>query len=373
MMKDLKECREEIDAIDQQMMALFEKRMKLAQDVVTYKKAHHMEIFQSDREKEVIRKNVRRITQSSLHSYARSFLTGMMNISKSYQSTFLSPSLTLSLQQPRLSHVCVGFQGVEGSFSQKALQAYFQDDVQCQHYPHFQDVFEALKRDEIDYGIVPLENSSTGAINDNYDAIRDYGFYIVGEQSIAVSQHLLGIYGAKLEDIKEVYSHPQALMQSSLFLQEHSIRSHDYENTAMAAQYVSSLNQKSVGAIASLQAAKLYHLDVLYPHIQNLSNNATRFIVFAKNLEHSDDASCVSLVMTLPHTVGALYQIMKIINDHQINMLRIESRPLLSTTWEYYFYIDLQGHLKDERILQALQEMKAHTQSLRILGNYAKR
>ena len=123
---------------------------------------------------------------------------------------------------PKVNDITVGFQGVPGSFSQKALDTYFGKQTKRQQYTHFKDVFEALKRDEIDYGIVPLENSSTGAINDNYDAIRDYGFYIVGEQSLSVSQHLLGIKGSKLENIQEVYSHPQGLLQTSLFLEKTS-------------------------------------------------------------------------------------------------------------------------------------------------------
>lgn len=372
-MKDLKQCRQEIDEIDEQMMALFERRMKVAKDVVTYKMAHHMEIFQSEREAQVIQNNVSRIQSEDLHSYAKLFLTSMMNISKSYQTTFLPHPQTLTYALPKVNNITVGFQGVPGSFSQKALDTYFGKQTQRQQYTHFKDVFEALKRDEIDYGIVPLENSSTGAINDNYDAIRDYGFYIVGEQSLSVLQHLLGIKGAKLEDIQEVYSHPQGLLQTSLFLEKHHIQPHEYENTAMAAKYVSTLQNPHIGAIASSQAAQLYDLDILQDNIQNIQNNATRFIIFGKQLEVVEDASCISIVFTLPHQVGALYQVMKIIYDYAINMLRIESRPLLETPWEYYFYVDLEGSLKDVAMIQALEDMKAHTKTMRVLGNYVKK
>lgn len=372
-MKDLKQCRYEIDEIDEQLMALFEKRMQVARDVVNYKMAHDMEIFQSAREIEVIEKNISRIQHNDLKPYAKHFLTSMMNISKTYQSTFLSFDKNLEFYTPRMENITVGFQGVPGAFSQKALDTYFGPHTKKQHYDHFKDVFEALKNDEIDYGIVPLENSSTGAINDNYDAMRDYDFYIVGEQSLSVSQHLLGIKGSHLENIQEVYSHPQGLLQTSLFLEKHHIQPHTYENTAMAAKFVASLNNPHIGAIASSQAAKLYNLDILQENVQNVSNNATRFIIFGKRLEISDDSSCISIVFTLPHQVGALYQITKIINDYAINMLRIESRPLLETPWEYYFYVDLEGSLKNPSMIQALQDIKAHTQTMRVLGNYAKR
>lgn len=372
-MKDLQQCRLEIDEIDKQLMVLFEKRMQIAKDVVKYKIAHDMEIFQSDREAEVIQKNVSRINQDDLKGYAKLFLTSMMNISKTYQSTFLSYNENIDFPIPQKENIVVGFQGVPGSFSEKALNSYFGKETQRQHYVHFKDVFEALKKDEIDYGIVPLENSSTGAINDNYDAMRDYDFYIVGEQSVSVSQHLLGIKGSHLEDIQEVYSHPQGLLQTSLFLEKHHIHPHEYENTAMAAKYVAGLNDPHIGAIASVQAAKLYGLDILQENIQNISHNSTRFIVFGKRLEVSQAASCISIVFTLPHQIGALYQITKIINDYAINMLRIESRPLLETPWEYYFYVDLEGSLKNPSLIKALQDIKAHTQTMRVLGNYEKK
>jgi len=373
-MKDLKQCREEIDNIDKQMIALFEQRMNVAKDVVTYKMAHDMPIFQAERENQVIEKNIARIQNKALETYAKLYVRDMMNISKSYQATFIPTSKTFQLKKPQLENVVVGYPGVPGSFSEKALISYFGEKTLKKNYVHFNDVFEALKNDDIQYGIVPLENSSTGAINDNYDLIRDYGFYIVGEQLLSISQHLLGVPGSRIEDLKEVYSHPQGILQSSDFLSEHPyIQPKELANTAIAAQYVSEQNDPQMGAIASKQAAKLYGLEVLKDNIQNVKTNATRFIIFGKELEHTTNASCVSIVFTLNHQVGTLYQVMKIINDHQINMLRIESRPLKDTPWEYYFYVDFEGDLEDLHILQAIEDMKAHTITLRVLGNYTKK
>lgn len=373
-MKDLETCRQEIDEIDQQMIALFEKRMKVAKDVVTYKLAKDLEIFQPVRELQVIEKNVNRIQSEELKNYAHLFIQDMMNISKSYQATFMPLQDVFKLHTPQINDITVGFQGIPGSFSYEALELYFSKDTKRKNYCHFEDVFQALKNDEIDYGVVPLENSSTGAIHDNYDLIRDYGFYIVGEQSISVSQHLLGIKGSQIKDLQKVYSHPQGLLQTSVFLSQHPhIQPVEYVNTAMAAQYVAKENNKHLAAIASSQAAKLYDLEILQKDIQNIKSNATRFIIFSKQLEKTKDASCVSIVFTLNHEVGALYQVMKIIRDHQINMLRIESRPLKQTPWEYYFYVDFEGNLENQSIILALEDMKAHTNTLRVLGNYAKR
>lgn len=372
-MKEIDTCRKEIDEIDEEMIALFEKRMMVAREVVRYKLEHELEIFQPQREQQVIEKNLRKVTQENLKEYACLFLRDMMNISKSYQATFMPSNNTFDLQQPKTKDVIVGFQGIPGSFSYKALDMYFSSDTKRKNYEHFEDVFKALKNRDIDYGLVPLENSSTGAINDNYDLIRDYGFYIAGEQSIPISQHLLGIKGTKIEDITDVYSHPQGILQSSEFLSQYpQITTHNYMNTAMAAQFVAKMQDAHIGAIASCDAADLYDLQVLAEDIHNIKSNATRFIIVSRQLEENKDATCVSLVLTLNHEVGSLYQIMKIINDHQINMLRIESRPLKDTPWEYYFYIDLEGNLQQSNIVLALEDMVAHTNTLRILGNYAK-
>jgi len=373
-MKDLKTCREEIDVIDQQLIQLFEKRMNIAKDVVTYKIAHEMPIFQSEREMQVVKKNVNRVDNQELRNYAKLFVQDMMNISKSYQASFIPTSNLYDLKEPMYDGIVVGFQGVPGSFSEHALESYFSKETKRKNYPQFEDVFKALLKNEIDYGVVPLENSSTGAINDNYDLIRDYGFSIVGEQSLSISQHLLGLKGSHIEDLTDVYSHPQGILQCTHFLSKYpNIQTHEYANTATAAQYVSDQKNSHLGAIASKKAAELYDLEVLQENIQNVKSNSTRFIIFAKHLEKRHDATCVSVVFTVKHEVGALYQVMKIINDHQINMLRIESRPLKETPWEYYFYVDFEGNLENQSIVQALEDMKAHTITLRVLGNYAKK
>jgi len=373
-MKDLKTCRVEIDEIDQQMITLFENRMNIAKDVVTYKVANHLEIFQPDRELQVIEKNLKRIKKAELKPYARFFIQDLMNISKSYQASFLPSNNIFKLEKPRYDDIIVGFQGVTGSFSNQALDLYFSKTTERKNYEYFEDVFKALERDEIDYGVVPLENSSTGAINDNYDLIRDYGFYIVGEQSLSISQHLLGIKGSHTDEITTVYSHPQGLLQTSEFLSQHPyIQPKEYANTAMAAKYVADTQDPHLAAIASTQAAELYGLEILEENIQNVENNATRFIIFSKKLEKNENASVVSVVFTINHEAGSLYQVMKNINDHQINMLRIESRPLLETPWEYYFYVDFEGNLEDQNIVLALEDMKSHTNTLRILGNYERR
>lgn len=369
-MKDLKTCREEIDAIDKEIIALFEKRMHVAKDVITYKLAHDMQIFQKDREKEVIQKNVDRLEDKSLEAYAKTFVQDTMNLSKNYQSTFI-PLKKYEATELK-EHFKVGYQGVPGSFSNQAMKSWF-GDIEGINYPHFEDVYQALEKGEIDYGVLPLENSSTGAINDNYDLLTKYGFYIVGEQSITIDQNLLGIKGTALEDIKDVYSHVQGLKQTSEFLTSHHIEGHEYLNTAAAAKYISEAQDKTIGAIASSEAAKLYNLDIIAKAIQNDQSNHTRFIIIARQYEIRPSANRISMVFTVNHEVGALYEVMRVVKEHNINMARIESRPLPLSPWEYYFYLDIDGNLNQDHVQRALQEIKTYINTFRMIGNYERK
>lgn len=370
-MKDLQQCRQEIDAIDQQIMKLFEQRMKLSKSVVEYKYANQLEIFQPEREKEVLKKNVARLQDSQLAGYARCFVQDMMTISKAYQSDLLPLNHDEQFLDSFKKDPVVGFQGVDGAFSQNAVENFFGEGTKNIGYPEFEDVYIALEKGEIDYGVLPIENSLTGSINDNYDLIRKYGFYIVGETAVPVSQCLMALPGTQMEDIKKVYSHPQGLAQSSDFFFNHrSMEPMPYKDTAMAARYVERSKDQSKAAIASPLAAKLYHLDILQANIQNDKSNKTRFMVISKELIIKDDNDKVSVIFTLPHEVGTLYNMLQIIQQSQINLVRIESRPIKSQNWQYYFYIDFEGNINEERIKRALVKMRANSTTLRILGNY---
>ncbi len=369
-MKDLKTCRQEIDEIDAQLAKLFEMRMNISRDVVLYKKAHGMEIFQIDREQEVLEKNANRIQDKELHDYAITFFQDIMDTSKSYQSTFLETENKYPSNNEKIQNNIVGFQGVPGSFSNLALTNYF-GDVQTKNYTAFEDVYQAIAAGEITYGIVPLENSSTGAINDNYDLVREYHCSIIGEISIPIEHHLLGVRGAKVKDIQEVYSHPQGLLQCSNFFKQHpQIIQKNYYNTAMAAKFIKESNNKSYGAIASMQAANIYGLDVIQTKIHNTMKNETRFIIVSKSLQYDDSSNRISIILTLGHKPGALYSILKTIKSHHINLTRIESRPIVDKDWQYYFYIDFEGNLEQENVKQAIEKLKAHCLSFEVLGNY---
>ena len=314
--------------------------------------------------------NILKDTNNNLDQtiYLNKFINQTNKIIKQYKDDSNIKDLDLKvINTPK--NIIVGYMGVEGAFAYEASSKLFKN-IPLKQYNTFKDVFEAIKNDEITYGVLPIENSSTGSINDNYDLIREYGFYIILDTNIKVNQNLLGIKGSKLADIKIVYSHPQALMQSKSFLKEHNIISRTYSNTAASAKYIKELNDKSIGSICSKSCAKLYDLDILAQNINESSTNTTRFLVISKNLEIRENAKQISIIFNLKHEIGSLSQILEDIKDYNLNMTRIESRPIKDKPFEYYFYIDFLGNIKSPNVIRALTKIKEDTINLKIIGNY---
>lgn len=266
----------------------------------------------------------------------------------------------------------VGYQGVPGAYGEEATYTYFKGQwSELIAHDSFEDVFEALLEGSIDYGVVPIENSSAGEVFDTYDLIKEHQLYIVGEQTIKIEHNLLGLKGAKIEDINEVYSHPQGLSQTKAFLKEHpKMKQIPYINTATACQHVAELKDTSKAAIASKRAASLYGLDILKSNIHFNKNNFTRFIVLARKMHITDECDKISIVFNTAHTSGSLYNILGHFAYNGLNLLKIQSRPLLEKKWEYYFFADLEGNLQDVNVLIALSKIKDECPYFKILGNY---
>ena len=243
----------------------------------------------------------------------------------------------------------IGYQGVKGSFSEEAMISFFGENNKSLNYEKFEDVFISLKNDEIDYGILPFENSCTGAITAVYDLISKYGFYIVGEECIKINQNLVGVKDATVDDIKEVYSHPQGFEQSKNFLRNHEdFKLIYFYNTAISAKHVSKLNDKSKAAIASSRAAKIYNLDILAKNIHDNNNNHTKFVIISKNLQSSKESNKITVSFSLENRAGSLYNLLGHFAKNNINMIKIESRPSNGELWEYVLYVDLEGNINDE-------------------------
>ncbi|CDE92484.1 MULTISPECIES: prephenate dehydratase [Acidaminococcus] len=266
----------------------------------------------------------------------------------------------------------VGYQGVPGAYSHLALRQYFAGrPVEARNYMLFEDVINAVMKGEIRYGVLPIENSSTGGITEVYDLVRRYGAFIVGEKIVKVEHCLLAWPGAKLEDIREVYSHPQGFSQCRTFFKEHpAMRQFNYFNTAKAAELVAEKKTGYMAAVAGAQAAEQYGLAILARGINTNQSNYTRFIVISRERELVPEADKITLIVSLKHQPGSLYRVLSHFARYQINMTNIESRPIPGRPWEYYFHMDITGHLTDPAVRQALADLPEDTTECKILGNY---
>ncbi len=395
--------RQGIDETDEKLIALFQARMTKVLEIAEYKAANNLEILNEAREKEVLEK-INHIQDIKLRSYAAEFFRALMGVSRRYQSDQIKQRknnysgcpansnhpledvkafLALGLSNPELNQAdnpnghdrkearSVGFQGLEGSYSEQALKQYFGENTTGISYQSFEDVFKGLQEDKIDFGVLPLENSFTGGIAEVYDLLCACGFYIVGEVCVQVDHNLLAPQGTRLEDIREIYSHPQALLQCSQFLKTHPQWNQiPCSNTAVSAKYVSDLNTSSKASIASRRAAELYGLSILADGINNNEENFTRFIIIGRYPVLSTKNNKISLAVAITHEPGSLYRILSHFARNSLNMLKIESRPIKDRTWEYLFYIDFEGNLENQEVKQAVNEIKNDSTYFRLLGNY---
>ena len=381
---NLSECRNEIDKIDKELVELFEKRMNVAINVAKYKIENNIPIFNGAREAEVIEKNINRLNNKEYSRLTEKFFTHLMELSRSLQADIIygnnkngriidsiEENISTNESKRDLENIKIGYQGVRGSFSEEAMIKYFGENHTTTDYEEFEDVFLALKNNEIDYGILPIENSSTGAITTVYDLLVKYGLYIVGEECIKIDQNLIGVKGSKLEDIKEIYSHPQGFEQSSEFLsKQNNINLIPFHNTAISAKYISELNDKSKAAIASLRAAKIYGLDVIQKEINDKDNNHTKFIIVGRKLESSKECNKITVVFSLDDKAGTLYNLLRHFAENNINMIKIESRPSKNEPWQYLLYVDFEGNVENEDVKKAIKLIEEKSEYFKLLGCY---
>lgn len=277
----------------------------------------------------------------------------------------LLPPFVASIEHPK-----VFFQGIRGSFSDGACMAFFGPEVPHEGQPHFQYVVDAVVSGKADYGVLPIENSSTGSINEVYDLLYPNPCYIVGELALEITQNLLVVPGTRLEDVQFVYSHPQGLGQSQRFLEQHGIEARPYADTAMSARYIAEEKPAHGAAIASKQAAEVYGLEVLVPHVNFNYSNMTRFVVIARQPECRAGQNKASIVFKTAHRPGALSHALQYFAEASLDMTRIESRPVIGKPWEYSFYIDLLGQYEDSAFQECLAKVAETTEDFRLLGVY---
>ena len=373
---DLLECRNKLDVIDKQIVKLFEERMHICGKVAETKIATGKAVYDAEREKQKL-EAVSAMAGSDFNQIAvRELFSQMMSISRKYQYSILAEhgrSAKLGFEQlDRLpvEGVRVVHQGVEGAYSHAAAIQYFGRNAEIYHVARFEDAMKEVQLGNADYAVMPIENSSAGAVIDMYDLLTRYDNYIVAETFLPVNHALLGVPGARLADVKTVFSHPQALMQCSIFLNDNDLKQISVENTAVAAKRVVKEGDKSQAAIASEIAGQLYGLELLKPSIQNNQGNTTRLVILANRKVYQKAAGKISLCFELPHTSGSLYNMLGNFIFNHVNMIMIESRPIPGKNWEYRFFVDIEGNLQDAGVQNALRGIGTEAQNFKILGNY---
>lgn len=376
-MRDLSEIRVGIDEIDAKIVELFEERLKLVTQVAEYKIANGKQVLDKTREAEKLQRleglAESDFSKKSIHELFEQIMAicrkrqyQLMAEKAIVEGTDFEVKDTLDFSKAKIV-----YQGVEGAYSQMAMQAYFGEGTDSFHVDTWRDAMEAIKNGEADYAVLPIENSSAGIVSENYDLLLEYENYIIGEQIIKIDHALLGLPGTELSDIQCVYSHPQALMQCVDFLNEHK----EWErislaNTAMSAKKVLEDGKKYQAAIANPLTAEIYGLQVLQQSINYSSENSTRFIIVTGKKMCRKDAQKISISFEVPHESGSLYQMLSHFIFNDLNMNKIESRPIKDKSFEYRFFVDFDGNLSDGAVQNALKGIKEESLDLRIFGNY---
>jgi len=373
---DLLEIRGQLDEVDRQIVELYEKRMDLCGQVAEYKIETGKKVFDKQREMEKLAK-VKSLTHNEFNSHGiEELFEQIMSMSRKLQYKMLAEHGSMGrlpfigVDELDVEKARVVFQGAEGAYSHIAMNTYFGDKVNAFHVDTFRDAMSAIDEGSADFAVLPIENSTAGIVSEIYDLLCEFENYIVGEQTISIEHCLLGVPGATEEDIKTVYSHPQALMQSSRYLSERNVRQIGMQNNAFAAKKVAEDKDMTQAAVASELAGKLYGLDVIKKGINNSGTNSTRFIIVTNQKIFKKNANKISICFEVPHESGSLYHMLSHFIYNNLNMTKIESRPIDGRDWEYRFFIDIEGNLADSAVKNALRGLRDEAVNMKILGNY---
>ena len=376
---DLQEARNSISRIDEELTSLFVKRMELSKEIAAYKKDNHMSVFDRSREREVVN-HVCDLAGKDFESYIRVLYGTLLDVSRSYQRQLIGASSSLKERVQEAirntdpvfpSRAVVACQGVEGAYSQNACDKLF-SLPNIMYFNSFSGVFQAVESGLCRYGILPIENSTAGSVNEVYDLMKKHNFYIVRSIKLRIDHNLLAKKGTKLSDIKEIYSHQQALDQCSEFLKSlKGVKITVCENTAVAAKFVAESERNDVAAISSKNCAELYSLSVLSNTVQNNDNNYTRFICISKSLEIYPGADKVSMMFSIAHKPGALYNVVSRFSTLGLNLTKLESRPMPGKDFEFLFYFDLNASIYDEKVPELLGEFDDEFDPFTFLGSYS--
>lgn len=379
MVVDLQESRKKIDEIDREIVRLFQERMGVVTDVAAYKKSTGKKVFDSRREDEKIAA-LRELVEGDFNKRGvEDLFRQIMSIGRKYQYQKLGPSVNeipfrevekLDVDEDTRI-VCFG---EHGAFTEQAMEEIFGNKISSFHRQSFREVVETVANRDALFGVLPIENSTTGAVSGINDLLAEYGVTIIAEHSVKIEQSLLGLEGAKLEDIRTVYSHVQGLMQCSKFLEDQKgVVTKTYASTAGAAKKVRDEGDKTQAAIASRRAADAFGLHILREKINDEDSNFTRFIVITNQKIFLSDADKLSLCFEIKHEAGSLYNILANFYYNDLNLTKIESCPIENKNWEYRFFVDVEGNINSPGVGNALAGVREFANNVTVLGNVAKR
>lgn len=353
----LTEARDIINRVDAQMAELFEERMKAAGMVFEYKKQFGLPVSDPEREEKVIENNLSLIEDDVIKEYYMEYIRNLMTVSCAYQYRM----------QKGLK---VAYSGVEGAFAHIAAGRIFPESNRIS-FRDFKSAYDSVVNGKTDVAVLPIENSYAGEVGQTIDLIFSGGLFINGIYELEIHQNLLGVSDATVDDIKKVISHPQALNQCNEYIKLRGFYTEEANNTAIAAKTVSEANDKSVGAIASVETAEIYGLKILEANINKSGENTTRFAVLSKVRANSPKLSNSVLMFTVKNEAGSLAKAISIIGKYGYNMTALRSRPLKKHSWQYYFYIEIDGTTDNEDGKKMISELNKVCDKLKIAGTFA--
>ncbi len=376
---ELQEIRSQIDQVDDELVRLYSKRMELTREVGRYKREHGIPVLDTERERNLLNRVGEKAGEEHENG-VRALFGFLMSQSRTAQMLDGRPESktggrirTALAETPALfpPKAVVACQGVEGAYSQTACEKIFAAPsiLYCRD---FENVFNAIEKGLCRYGILPIENSLAGSVNSVYDQMISRNFYIVRSARVKIDHTLIAQPGVRPEDIKEIYSHEQAIQQCSRFLEAHSgWHVNICRNTAAAAQMISESGRRDAAAISSAACAQLYGLEILETDIQNNSNNHTRFICISKQPEIYPGADRTSLMLVLPNRPGSLYQLLSRFNAQGINLTKLESRPMPGRDFEFMFYFDIDASVYSPAFTRLIEELDVTLEQFSYLGSYS--
>lgn len=366
---ELDDLREKINDTDEKIAELFLERMNLCLDISRFKIKNSMPVFQADREKYILGKMAEKFPDELKRS-STVFYQTIMDISKcrQYQEFFADKDTIEHFPLDMSKNCSVAVPGTKGSFSQLACMKLFRNGS-ITFFDRFEQVFEAVEKQQVDFGVVPIANSTAGSVTATYELLKKHDLKICASTKLKISHCLAAKKGMDKKDIEIVYSHEQALMQCSEFLDRNKFKAHSYANTALAAELAAG-SDRPIGAICSEECAELNGLEIIEKDIANAAANFTRFIVISKQTLCSENADIISVSLSLPHERSALYRLLTKFSVAGLNLTMIESRPIANTDFDAVFYLDFEGSIRDAQVAMLINELKQELTYFKFLGNY---